>query len=146
MHRDIKPENVLLSAGAAMVTDFGVAKALSAASNAEFTAGTPVGVALGTPAYMSPEQAAASSKVDGRAVQTHHRSRPCIESTVVFECHDCRNHCIERRMARAQHVLAGIAGLFAAVLVTFIVARAAVHGNPYRSHCEIQASKIKGTG
>src|SRR5437667_1785622 len=67
VHRDLKPENVLLSGGSAMVTDFGVAKALSASSNAEHAGLTSLGVALGTPAYMSPEQASADPSVDHRA-------------------------------------------------------------------------------
>src|SRR5256714_12881280 len=67
VHRDIKPDNVLLSGGSAMVTDFGVAKALSASSNAAHGAITSRGVALGTPAYMSPEQASADPSVDYRA-------------------------------------------------------------------------------
>src|SRR5258706_12827733 len=67
VHRDIKPENVLLSGGSAMVTDFGVAKALSASTNAEHGGITSLGVALGTPAYMSPEQASADPSVDHRA-------------------------------------------------------------------------------
>src|SRR5207302_2132541 len=67
VHRDIKPEDVLLSGGSAMVTDFGVAKALSASSNAEHGGMTSLGVALGTPAYMSPEQASADPSVDHRA-------------------------------------------------------------------------------
>ncbi|HKH94007.1 MAG TPA: protein kinase, partial [Gemmatimonadaceae bacterium] len=67
VHRDIKPDNVLLSGGAAMVTDFGVAKALSASSIAEHGILTSVGVALGTPAYMAPEQASADPAVDHRA-------------------------------------------------------------------------------
>src|SRR5690348_14687791 len=67
VHRDIKPDNVLLSGGSAMVTDFGVAKALSASSNAEHGGMTSVGVALGTPAYMAPEQASADPSVDHRA-------------------------------------------------------------------------------
>jgi serine/threonine-protein kinase len=67
VHRDIKPDNVLLSRGSAMVTDFGVAKALSASSNAEHGGMTSLGVALGTPAYMSPEQASADPSVDHRA-------------------------------------------------------------------------------
>jgi tRNA A-37 threonylcarbamoyl transferase component Bud32/tetratricopeptide (TPR) repeat protein len=67
VHRDIKPDNILLSRGSAMVTDFGVAKALSASSNAEHAGMTSLGVALGTPAYMSPEQATADPQTDYRA-------------------------------------------------------------------------------
>ena len=68
VHRDIKPDNVLLSHGAAVVTDFGIAKAISAAR--ERTAGntlTQLGTSIGTPAYMSPEQAAGDPSVDHRA-------------------------------------------------------------------------------
>jgi serine/threonine-protein kinase len=67
VHRDIKPDNVLLSAGSAMVTDFGVAKALTASTNAESSELTSLGVALGTPAYMAPEQASADPMIDHRA-------------------------------------------------------------------------------
>jgi tetratricopeptide (TPR) repeat protein len=65
VHRDIKPDNVLLSEGHAVVTDFGVAKAVSASSGASSL--TSLGVALGTPAYMAPEQAAADPHTDHRA-------------------------------------------------------------------------------
>lgn len=67
VHRDIKPDNVLLSGGAAMVTDFGVSKAVDAAATAEAGGITSIGVALGTPAYMAPEQASADPLVDHRA-------------------------------------------------------------------------------
>ncbi len=70
VHRDIKPENVLLTKHHALVTDFGVAKAIAASNQSghrqdELT--TSVGLALGTPAYMSPEQAAADPDVDARS-------------------------------------------------------------------------------
>jgi eukaryotic-like serine/threonine-protein kinase len=67
VHRDIKPDNVLLSDGEALVTDFGVAKALSASATDGGSGLTSLGVALGTPAYMAPEQAAADPHVDHRA-------------------------------------------------------------------------------
>ncbi len=66
VHRDIKPDNVLLSGSHALVTDFGVAKAL-AASTSGHAGMTGVGIALGTPAYMAPEQAAGDSSTDHRA-------------------------------------------------------------------------------
>ena len=65
VHRDIKPDNVLISGHHAVVTDFGVAKAVSASSGSSTL--TSLGVALGTPAYMAPEQAAADPHVDHRA-------------------------------------------------------------------------------
>jgi len=67
VHRDIKPENVLFSSGTAVVTDFGIAKAL-AVSKTEAPGGTltEAGTSLGTPAYMAPEQAAGDD-VDARA-------------------------------------------------------------------------------
>ncbi|HSG78290.1 MAG TPA: protein kinase, partial [Acidimicrobiia bacterium] len=64
VHRDIKPENVLLSGRHALVTDFGVAKAVSEATGRQQL--TTAGVALGTPAYMAPEQAAADPHLDHR--------------------------------------------------------------------------------
>jgi eukaryotic-like serine/threonine-protein kinase len=67
VHRDIKPENVLLARQHALVADFGVAKALSASTMTGLTSSTSLGVALGTPAYMAPEQAAADPTMDGRA-------------------------------------------------------------------------------
>jgi tetratricopeptide (TPR) repeat protein/tRNA A-37 threonylcarbamoyl transferase component Bud32 len=66
VHRDIKPDNVMLSGKHALVTDFGVAKAVAASSGKSSTL-TSLGVALGTPAYMSPEQAAADPHTDHRA-------------------------------------------------------------------------------
>jgi serine/threonine-protein kinase len=65
VHRDIKPENVLFSSGHALVTDFGIAKAV--AMLAADIGVTGAGVAIGTSAYMAPEQAAADPEVDHRA-------------------------------------------------------------------------------
>jgi serine/threonine-protein kinase len=67
VHRDIKPENILLEAGHAVVADFGIARAAS--SVADGPALTQTGMSLGTPAYMSPEQALAEKSVDGRSDQ-----------------------------------------------------------------------------
>ena len=68
VHRDIKPDNVLLSGGTAVVTDFGIAKAISAArASSNDTALTQLGTSVGTPAYISPEQAAGDPNVDYRA-------------------------------------------------------------------------------
>jgi serine/threonine protein kinase/Tfp pilus assembly protein PilF len=64
VHRDIKPENVMLYEGEAMVTDFGIAKAVSAAGSENLT---QTGSTVGTPAYMSPEQASGESDLDGRS-------------------------------------------------------------------------------
>src|SRR5882762_9316766 len=67
VHRDVKPDNVLLSGKHALVTDFGVAKAVSSSSGAGGSTLTSLGMALGTPAYMAPEQAAGDPNVDHRA-------------------------------------------------------------------------------
>jgi serine/threonine-protein kinase len=64
IHRDIKPENILLHDGAALVADFGIALAVTAAGGQRMT---QTGLSLGTPQYMSPEQAMGEKKVDGRA-------------------------------------------------------------------------------
>ena len=63
IHRDVKPENILMHDGAALVADFGIGKAMSTAGGSI----TQTGFSLGTPAYMSPEQASADSAVDGRS-------------------------------------------------------------------------------
>src|SRR3989441_2279899 len=64
VHRDIKPENILFQAAHAVVSDFGIARAITAAVGGSLTA---TGIAIGTPAYMSPEQASGGGPIDGRS-------------------------------------------------------------------------------
>jgi serine/threonine-protein kinase len=64
VHRDIKPENIMFHEGEATVTDFGICKALSCQADAMLT---QAGMALGTPTYMSPEQASGDEQLDGRS-------------------------------------------------------------------------------
>jgi serine/threonine-protein kinase len=64
VHRDIKPDNILCSLGHATLADFGIARAISAAGGERITL---VGMAIGTPAYMSPEQLAGDPGLDGRS-------------------------------------------------------------------------------
>jgi serine/threonine protein kinase/Flp pilus assembly protein TadD len=66
IHRDIKPENIMLQEGEAVVMDFGIGKAVSVAANDTLT---QTGTVVGTPAYVSPEQAAGENKIDGRSDQ-----------------------------------------------------------------------------
>ncbi|MCC7131737.1 MAG: protein kinase [Gemmatimonadales bacterium] len=66
VHRDVKPENILLHEGVALVTDFGIARLISESATENVTA---PGLAIGTPAYMSPEQAGGDGTIDGRADQ-----------------------------------------------------------------------------
>src|SRR6478735_7816208 len=66
VHRDVKPENVMLFEGEAMVMDFGIAKAVSSAGSETLT---QTGMMVGTPAYVSPEQAAGAESLDGRSDQ-----------------------------------------------------------------------------
>src|SRR5829696_7115683 len=64
VHRDIKPENILLQGGHALVADFGIARAVGGATTAQITG---AGLAIGTPAYMSPEQALGQAAIDARS-------------------------------------------------------------------------------
>src|SRR2546426_649056 len=64
VHRDIKPENILLSGGEAVVADFGIARAITQAGGRGLT---ETGISVGTPAYMSPEQASGGGPIDGRS-------------------------------------------------------------------------------
>ncbi len=66
VHRDIKPENVMMFEGEPLILDFGIAKAISAAGGESLTR---TGIAIGTPAYLSPEQASGESQLDGRSDQ-----------------------------------------------------------------------------
>ena len=72
IHRDIKPENILLQEGHAFVADFGIARAVNSMNQAALT---QTGVSLGTPTYMSPEQAFAEKDIDGR---TDEYSLACV--------------------------------------------------------------------
>src|SRR5881409_3706207 len=67
IHRDIKPENILLSRGHALVTDFGIAKLMEERGSTEGPALTGAGIAVGTAAYMSPEQASGDKRIDPRS-------------------------------------------------------------------------------
>jgi len=79
VHRDVKPENILLEAQHAVVADFGIAKAIAAATAADpSTPLTSLGLALGTPAYMAPEQAMAD-------VTTNHRADLYSAGAVLYE-------------------------------------------------------------
>jgi serine/threonine-protein kinase len=64
VHRDIKPENILFGAGHAILSDFGIARAITAAGGEKLT---ETGLAIGTPAYMSPEQASGDTQLDARS-------------------------------------------------------------------------------
>src|SRR5881296_2071172 len=64
VHRDIKPENILFESGHAVVSDFGIARAITATAGATLT---ETGIVIGTPAYMSPEQASGTDPIDGRS-------------------------------------------------------------------------------
>ena len=69
IHRDVKPDNVLLGATGALLADFGIARRVDVTSTASPTIATRTGMVIGTPAYMSPEQASADRSIDARSDQ-----------------------------------------------------------------------------
>jgi serine/threonine-protein kinase len=99
VHRDIKPENILLQEGEPVVADFGVAMALSAAAGDSVYV-TDRGFAVGTPAYMSPEQASAEPALDGRSDQY---SLACVLYEMPLA--SCRSPSIGARATMARHAI-----------------------------------------
>ena len=89
VHRDIKPSNVMFTGRHVVVTDFGIAKAVSDASRGKDLTLTATGTAVGTPAYMSPEQAMAEADIDGRMSQL--TTWPWKFTSVLFPYHSRRN-------------------------------------------------------
>ena len=86
VHRDIKPENIMINEGEAMVMDFGIAKAVTAASNETLT---QIGMVVGTPAYVSPEQAAGEVEIDGRSIQSRMRRLRDVEWRASIQWSNC---------------------------------------------------------
>ncbi|MDQ2929326.1 MAG: protein kinase [Gemmatimonadota bacterium] len=101
VHRDIKPDNVLLSSGTAVVSDFGIAKALSASRDPDDNSGftlTRAGTSLGTPAYMSPEQAIGDT-IDAR---TDIYAWGVIAYELLAGAHPFASHTTAQRLIAAQ--------------------------------------------
>jgi tetratricopeptide (TPR) repeat protein len=119
VHRDIKPENILLAAGHAMVTDFGVARAVEAARSGEPLTGT--GIAVGSPGYMAPEQLAGGTvdtRTDQYALGTLAYEllsgappfiSPSVQGLVVAHMTETPRSLTERRPETPAHVSAAIA-------------------------------------
>src|SRR6266571_4206538 len=105
IHRDVKPDNILLegSRGRVVVTDFGIAKALSSTTGGATL--TATGVAIGTPHYMSPEQAAGDREIDGRsrrgAPRCIGRAAPPAGRGGACRCRRRRQRCRRRDGERA---------------------------------------------
>jgi serine/threonine-protein kinase len=112
LHRDVKPENVLLSGGHAYLADFGIARAIQLAGEKPIT---DSGVAIGTPAYMSPEQLLAERRLDGRS-DVYSLAMVCYEMlagvppfySAVLDCVDNARKFGDRPRALADHGVTGV--------------------------------------